>query len=123
MAMTATIASVPASASKIGQEVNYALTVSNSGGAIVNVNYVDPLVYITSAPAASIACASYAVQAVSGNSGPKTVTAVAAGGSTVINFTVKFFVAGSFSVGAVCYSDDGSVFSPTAATMTVTVVS
>jgi len=124
MAMTATIASVPASAAKIGQEINYALTISNSGGATVNVNVIDPLVYVTGAPVGSIACSSYAIQnSISGAAGPKVVLPVAASGSIVVNFTVKIFAAGSYSVGAVCYSDDGSVFSPTAATMAITVVS
>lgn len=127
MAMTATIALVPASTAKIGQEINATLTISNSGGAVVNVTQIDPLVFQTGAPVGAIACATYATAAISGNSQGKTTLPVAASGSITVPFTVKFHApsaaSSTYSVGAVCYSDDGSVFSPTVATITVSTVS
>lgn len=123
MAMSATI-SVSPSTAKVNQEVVATLTVSNSGGSAVNVTSIDPSAFQTSIGAAAKACSPVGYQtSLSGVAGPPIRVSVAASGSTIFVFSYKFFApstnSSTYDVGAVVTSDDGSVFSPTAATVTV----
>lgn len=127
MAMTATIAVNPSTVN-INQNVAVALTVSNSGGSPVNMTGIVPTAFFTGAPAIDKAAGGAALgQPQLGQSGANVT--VPAGGSLVFNWNVVFFApstrpvysgsGGTYDVGAICYSNDGSVFSPTAATVTV----
>lgn len=122
MAMTATIAVSPSTA-KINQDIKATLTVSNSAGVAVNVTRIQPFIRQTNSNADDNASSSVSLPAMSGTSGPPISVSVAASGSTVFVFYVRAFApstnSSTYDVGAVCYSDDGSVFSPTAATVTV----
>lgn len=123
MAMTATI-SLSLSTVLINQPTNAVLIVSNSGSSAVNVIALAPLVYFTgnSAPyATSVAQGEWAL-------GPGVNITVPASGSLAYSAPFVFFAPstgqygagnGTFSVGAVCQTSDGSIFSPTAATVTV----
>lgn len=127
MAMTATIACLPKTA-KNNQPVTATLTVSNSGGSTVNVTSVTPLAFETGAVAADKPNAAVAFgTGTSGISGPPIRVPVTASGTAVLVFQVTFFAASTnsstYDVGAVLTSDDGSVFSPTADTVTVTQIS
>lgn len=120
MAMTATISALPTTV-LINQPSNMTLTISNSGGAAVNVTGIQPTVIPTGA---TFAAAGVGVPAISVG----VPVSVPASGSLVFPFSVVFFAPstgpigagnGTYSVGAVCETSDGSVFSPTAATVTV----
>lgn len=124
MAMSATISLSPTTV-QVNQQVNATLTVSNSGGSAVNVTSVVPTALFTGAPTYEDGQAVGVGQV---NIGPGSNVSVSAGGSLVIPFSLNFFApstgllsagSGTFSVGAVINSSDGSIFSPTAATVTV----
>lgn len=121
--MTATISLSPSTAT-VNQEVVATLTVSNSGGSTVNVTSIDPTASQTSAVAAALACSPVGFQtSLSGSGGPKVSVPVAGSGSTIFVFSYKFFApstnSSTYSCSAVIASDDGSVFAPSAATVTV----
>lgn len=124
MAMTATI-SLSDSTPVTGQPVTAILTISNSGGSPVSMVAVNPYIQPTG-------LATYtentAVALPSVNFGPNVTKVVTASGTLVITFPVVFHApstgylnegSDTFDVGATCYSDDGSVFKPTATTATV----
>lgn len=120
MAMTATISALPTTV-LINQPSNMTLTISNSGGAAVTVVGIQPTAIPTGATNASCGIG---VPAISSGFN----VSVPASGSLVFPFSVVFFApstgpigagSGTYSVGAVCETSDGSVFSPTAATVTV----
>ena len=129
MAMTATIAVSPSTV-VTEQKVTATLTVSNSAAYPVNLTGVIPLVKRTSS-----AVSDYGTGVAIGqvDMGPNTNMVVPASGSLVVSFSLKFHgpstmsasnvyddsVSNTFDVGATCSSDDGSVFSPTATTVTV----
>ena len=56
----------------------------------MNVTQIDPLAYQTGAPVGAIACASFALAAVSGNSQGKTSLPVAASGSITVPLRLSF---------------------------------
>lgn len=123
MAMTATISLSPSTA-LINQTVNAVLTISNSGGAAVVVTSIAPYSFYTGSsvpyhPASNAGVA---------NIGPSANISVPASGSQAFAIPFVFFAPstgqygagnGTYSVSAICQSADGSVFSPTAATVTV----
>lgn len=122
MAMTATISLLPTTV-LINQPVNATITVSNSGGSAVTVTSIQLNSEFTGGSIQANGVA-FGVP----NLGPAAATSVAASGSTVFPVSLVFFApstgpigagTGTFSVGAVIQSSDGSVFSPTAATVTV----
>lgn len=124
MAITATIA-VDNATKVVNQNIAVALTVSNSGGANVNVLSVVPNA-ITTGQAASIPPSDAVGQPsiIVGSSSH----VVPAGGSLQINWGAVFFApstgyagtgSGTYSLGAIVYSDDGSVVSPTPVVVTV----
>lgn len=124
MALSATIAVSPSTV-LINQNSVATLTISNSGGANVNVTGVSPQVVFTGAPNYEIN-GGVAVSNVPLSAGTNVV--VPAGGSLILPFNVVCFSpstgpigagSGTYNVGAVCQTSDGSVFSPTAATLTV----
>lgn len=127
MAITATIAVNPSTA-YINQNIGVTLTISNSGGSNVNVLGVSPLAYFTGTTAADKNAAGVALGMPQiGQYGANVV--VPASGSLVLNWNVVFFApstrpvysggGGTYDVGAIVYTSDGSVTSPTAATVTV----
>lgn len=122
MAMTASI-SLAQSTATVNQDILATLTVSNSGGSAVNVTSINPTIVQTSGGAGILSAASACDQNSLAQAGPLTSVSVAAAGSTLFQFTVKAFApstnGSTYSVGAIITSDDGSVFSPTAATVTV----
>lgn len=123
MAMTASIVIGPASA-YINQPVGCALTISNSGSSTVTMNSVQPLVYLTgTTPPYRPACAVSEVLF-----SPGFPSTVAPSGSLVVNFNVVFFSgsqglinagSGTYSIGAICQSNDGSSFAPTPDTLNI----
>lgn len=122
MAMTATLTISPSTAT-VNQDISGTLTVSNSGGSAVNVTSITPFMRQTSAVAATLADNAVALPNSMGQAGPKISTSVAAAGSTIFKFTVQAFApstnGSTYDVGAIVTSDDGSVFAPTAQTVTV----
>lgn len=117
MAMTATISANTATA-KVNKEVVLTLTVSNSGGSAINLTNVTPTCIQTGAPSNDPAPANFGLAPL----GPGLPISVPASGSLVLKYGVVFFGPGygtTYSIGAICNSSDGSVFSPTAATVTV----
>lgn len=118
MAMTASIA-VNNNSVVINYPVQVTLTVSNSGGAAVNVTGIEPMAYITGASAVDKSAGAVALGLPIGTG---TNLVVPAAGSTVFTWGANFFApSGSttYDVLAIVYSNDGSVFSPAAATVTV----
>jgi hypothetical protein len=123
MAMTATI-SLNLSTVLINQPTQATLTISNSSAGSVNVIALAPLVFLTgnSAPYANaVASGEWAL-------GPGVNITVPASGSLSYSAPFVFFApstgqygagSGTFSIQAVCNTSDGSVFLPTAATVTV----
>lgn len=120
MAMSATI-TASLSTVLINQPTNLIINIANSGGSAVNVTGIQPTVIPTGATNAS---AGVGVPAISAG----IPVSVPASGSLNFPFSVVFFAPstgpigagnGTYSVGAVCESSDGSVFSPTAVTITV----
>jgi hypothetical protein len=123
MAMSATI-SVSPSTVLINQPANAVITISNSGGSAVQVTNIAPFIFFTGSaipydPSANIGAI---------NLGPSVNVSVPAAGSLSFPFSMVFFApstgplgtgGGTYSVNAICQSNDGSVFSPTAATITV----
>ena len=119
MAMSASIA-VNNNNVYINYPIQVVLTVSNSGGAAVNVTGIEPLAYITGATAIDKNACPVALGLPIGTG---TNLVVPAGGSTVFTWGANFFApSGSttYDVLAIVNSNDGSVFSPAAATVTVT---
>lgn len=127
MAMTATIALSPSSTVLTEQKLTASVTVSNSGASAVNITGIQGNAIATGATAATY---NSGVSIGTVNTGPNAILSVPAGGTLVKTFDLRFhgpqsgsLTSGSFSdgfsVSALCSSDDGSVFSPTAATITV----
>lgn len=117
MAMSATIALSSATA-KINQVITATLTISNSGGSPVNVTSIQPVLKLTGAPSNDFPAANAGVASL----GPGENVTVPAGGTLVMPFGAVFFASSgstTYDVGAVCQSNDGSIFSPTAATVTI----
>lgn len=116
MAMSATIA-LSSATCKINQQVLATVTVSNSGGSDVTVTGIRPTILFTNAPTNDPAAAAVGAPAIS--SGFPVI--VPASGTLKVTFGVVPFISsgtGTFSIGAICTSNDGSVFSPTATTLT-----
>ncbi len=125
MAMTATIASIPASTAVIGQPITMVLTISNSSGSAVHMTNIAPYALATGATNPTI---NTPVSFGPINFGPNANLTVPASGSLSLSFQATFHapssgvlseIAQTYSIGATCYSDDGSVFIPTADTITV----
>lgn len=125
MAMTATIASNPASTAVTEQPVTMVLTISNSGASVVHMTAIVPYAQPTGS-VKSVMNSGVSFGQI--NFGPNSNLAVPAGGSLVVTFPVTFHapssgylsdVALTYDIGATCYSDDNSVFVPTADTITV----
>ena len=125
MAMTATIASVPTSTAVVEQSITMVLTISNSAAGAVNMTSIVPYAQATGSVASVI---NSGVSFGQINFGPNANLAVPAGGDLIITFPVTFHgpssgvlseTALTYDIGATCYSDDGSVFKPTADTITV----
>lgn len=114
--MTATIA-LSSATCKINQQVMATLTISNSGGSAVSVTGIQPNVLFTGALSSDPAACALGAPAFS----PGFSVSVPASGSLKFTFGVVPFIStgsGTFSIGAICNSSDGSVFSPTATTLT-----
>lgn len=123
--MTATIATNPDATAVVEQPVTCVLTISNSGGSAVHMTSIAPYAFSTGGvtPVTNSAVSFGQV-----NFGPNANLTVAASGSLVVTFPVTFHAPSSgvlsttvltYSVGATCYSDDGSVFVPSVDTITV----
>lgn len=124
MAMTATITTSPSTV-VTEQKCTAILVVSNSSAYPVNLTGVigNSLITGGTAPTYNSGVSIGVV-----NFGPNAVVTVPASGSLTLTFDLKFHGpstgylstgANTYSVSALCYSDDGSVFAPTAATVTV----
>lgn len=123
MAMSATI-SVNPSTVLINQQVNVIVTIANSGGSAVSVTSIAPFGFLTGSAIPYHPALNFGAI----NLGPGVSTSVPASGS--LSFPVSLIVfspstgqygggSGTFSISAICGASDGSVFSPTAATLTV----
>lgn len=123
MSLSATL-SLSASTLIINQPVTAFVTVSNSGGSVVNINSFTPLVTVTSGAIGTIAaCATGVVDL-----GPGATIGVPASGSLSFMFNVVFFApstgpigagTGTYSISANIVGSDGEVVQPTAATITI----
>lgn len=117
MAMTASIALSSATSVK-NQQVLATLTISNSAGSAVTVTGIRPTALFTGAPSNDPAACALGMPVFS----PGFSVSVPASGSLKFTFGVVGFIStgtGTFSIGAICNSNDGSVFSPTVTTLTV----
>lgn len=123
MAMTATI-SVSPSTVLINQLVNAVITISNSAGSPVNVTGIAPYAFFTGSSAPYDP--SINIGAI--NLGNGVNLSVPASGSLTFPFSFVAFASstnpyntgnGTYSISAICNASDGSIFSPTAATVTV----
>jgi hypothetical protein len=125
MALSATI-SLNQSVAQINQPTLASLTISNSSGSSIKITSVTPTVVLDSNSAALDA------SSFSGGTvpfGPGYTSIVPANGSLVLQFSVCVFEPSLtfpstvlYSVGANISASDGSYFSPTPATLTVTQV-
>lgn len=124
MAMTATISMSPSSG-YINQKMNGSLTISNSGGSSVLVTSIQPQTKLTGSPSIDI---NTGVAVSLPPLGQGQNITVPASGSLVFPISFVFFGpstgpigagSGTFDCGAVCQSSDGSIFSPTPATVTI----
>lgn len=123
MAMTATIALSKSSAS-VEMPVNAAITISNSGGAAVNItSCVGSVVNTSPSPGSpSVAIGTVA-------QGPGINLSVPASGTLILSYSLIAHAvspaagSGTYSVGAAITGSDGSSFAPTPATLTVTAIS
>lgn len=125
MAMTATIATNPATTAVTEQLVTCVLTISNSAAYPIDMTAVVPYVLSTGG-VKSVINTGVSIGAI--NFGPGAAKTVPASGTLVITFPVTFHAPSSgilanvtetYDVGATCYSNDASVFIPTAATITI----
>ena len=123
MSLSATISLTPATA-QINQPVIATLVITNSGSSAVSLLSVTPNIIYTGASEPYAAPANLGVVAL----GPGQVTLIGASGTLTLSFTSNIFAPstgplgagfGTFSIGALCYTSDGSVFAPTAATVFV----
>lgn len=126
MAITATVALSSATA-KSGQPVTATVTVSNSGGASVNVLNVTPTAPINGLTPRTTSVALGAVPL-----GPGTTVAVAASGTLDLSWQVRAHAPTTdtdnpavpsslvYSIGATIYTSDGSITVATPTTLTVT---
>ena len=123
MAMSATI-SVSPSAVQINQKVTATITVSNSGSSAVTVEGIRLYANYTGGSSAPHTSVAYGQPNLSAGA----TVSVAASGSTVFPVDLVFFApstgllsdgSGTFDVSAQIDSDDGSVFHPTAALVSV----
>lgn len=132
MAMTATISMVvgTATATSAVTEIDTTaiIVVSNSSAAPVNVTQVLPYVQSTGG---SVTTTNSGVSIGVVNMGPNTNMTVPASGSLNLTVPITFHApttgylsngTNTYSVGATIYSNDGSVFIPTATTFTVNYV-
>lgn len=124
MALTATI-SLSQSTVTIHQPTIAKLTVSNSGGAAINMAQITPRVNFTGDAATEDASSYGCTNSVLINPANQSVPA---GGSTIYSFEVVVHApstgidglgSGTYDVGAQCYGADGQSFVPTATTLTV----
>lgn len=120
--MSATISLSPTTCS-VNQNIVATLTISNSGGSAVLITGCTPNAIFTGATTYTPACALGTVDL-----DPNANLTVPASGSLIIPFGVVFFSpstgpigagSGTYSVSATISGSDGSVFAPTAATVTV----
>ncbi len=128
MAMSATISITPSSVTTGPQQVAVNLTVSNSGTQPVSVTSILPTASPSGANPESVSVL-HGMPFI----GPGSTVAVPGGGSLVFQWTEVLYapvrLGGSgflsspssfqYSIGAIVQSNDGSVFTPTAATLTV----
>jgi hypothetical protein len=123
MAMTATITCAPDPV-QIGQKVTATITVSNSGASSVNVTGIRLYANYTGGTLAPQTSVAYGQPNLSAGA----TVSVAASGSTIFPVDLVFFAPstgllsdgnGTYDVGAQITSSDGSVFHPTADTITV----
>lgn len=125
MAITAAI-TLSSATCAAEQKVTATCTVSNSGGAAVNVTAINPLLTPTGATQRSVSAA-IGVPPIGG----AFTVSVAASGSTAFNFDVVPHAPSSgygnaepaslvYDVGAVVYTSDGSLTNATTTTLTVT---
>lgn len=123
MAMTATISCAPDPV-QIGQKVVATITVSNSSGSSVSVTGINLYANYTGDNLQPHVSVAYGKP----NLLPGATVAVAASGSTIFPVDLTFFApstgllstgVGTYDVGAQITSSDGSVFHPTADTITV----
>lgn len=129
MAMTATISTNPSSTAVTEQTVTAILVISNSGTVPVTVTSVQPTVQLTSSSAPTI---NSGVSIGVINTGPNSNLTVPASGSLTITWPLSIHGpsttyatqsgSNTYSIGATVYSNDGSVFAPTASTLTVNYV-
>lgn len=118
MAMTCTI-SLGAATLIASQSTQATLTVSNSGASAVNVLQVSPTANATGALTNDTPPVALGLPFV----GPGAVVIVPPSGSIAFSFGVTPLASsgsGTYSIGAVVNCSDGSVISPTAATLTAT---
>lgn len=130
MAITATISTSPSSTAVTEQKVTASVVISNSGAFQVQVTSMEGLVKPTGSGASNYN-SGVAVGVI--NTGPNANLTVPAAGSLTLTFDLRFhgpstasstnqYVgtgSNTYDVSAVVYTDDGSVTSPTASTITV----
>jgi hypothetical protein len=123
MALSATISLSPTT-TIINQQTTAFVTITNSIATPVNIIAFTPIATVTGGAVSTYpACALGVVDL-----GPGAITMVPASGTLSFSFGATFFApstgpigagTGTYSVGCVIVGADGSVFSPTAATLTV----
>lgn len=126
MALTASL-SLNMTTATVNQQINGSLTISNSGGSPVSVSQLLPHARKTGS---SLQDLNTGVAVTGPQLGPNYPNSVPAGGSLVFPLSYTFFspssslagtgyADGTFDCRCLCYGADGSVFSPTAAMVTV----
>ena len=126
MAVTATIAVSPSTV-QIGQKVTASVTFTNgASSAACTVTGMQPHAIYTGGTEPGQAPVAYGMPNLQANNSQ--ISLAASGGTAVIPFDLVFFApstgllstgVGTYDVGCQCQTSDGSVFHPTAATVTV----
>lgn len=131
MAMTATIALTPTSNVFVGQKIVATVVISNSGGSDVTVSSFEPYYFLT--PNSTVFTQTEPIARGKGILAYAQTKTVPASGTLNVNFPIVFNAPSgdlslsgasvvpstTWSVGCTIVSSDGSVFKPTAATVTV----
>ena len=126
MAMSATISCSPSTV-VTEQKCTASVTVTNTSSVPVTLTGLQGYVLPTGG-GASLYSTGVSISPVNLTGPNVSVVVPGSSGTAVVTFDVKFHApstgylssgTGTFDVGCVCYSNDGSVFSPTATTVTV----
>jgi hypothetical protein len=122
--VTATIAVSPSTV-QVGQKVTATVSFTSTVNSAVTVTGMEPYAIITGASFPMPASVAYGIPNLQANN---SAISIAASGTATIPFDLTFFApstgllsngSNTYDVGCQCQTSDGSVFHPTAATVTV----